>query len=475
MGKKALSLLTLIIVDLLVIFISFWVSFLLRSEVLPHLFPKFKTVHLLPFSVILDNYYMAFVWIFVFAHERLYTKRFPFSNEIKALLKSATISTIIIMIMIFITRKQVKFSRTIVILAWLLSLLLFPIFRYLTKIFLIKAGLWQKKLIILGVNPTSLSILRSIHKNKTMGYEVLGFLEDDFRKKGKKYFGIEVLGPISELERIISKYKSKDIMVSTPYLERKELKEFLSKCEELSESMWIIPRSGNFLARGVEIEVYGDVPTLYRKKNLAKPWNIVIKTLFDKILALTLIILLIPLFLIIALTIKLDSKGPVIFKQKRIGRQKKIFTLYKFRSMHVDSHSKLATYLANNPEVNEEWKKYKKIKGHDPRVTKVGKIIRRFSLDELPQLLNVLQGKMSLVGPRPYLAEELEGNDPFIKTIIQVKPGITGPWQVSGRSEIPFKERLRLDEYYIRNWSLGIDLIILLKSLGVIFSKKGAY
>lgn len=308
-----------------------------------------------------------------------------------------------------------------------------------------------------------------------MGYEVLGFLDNDSKKIGRKFSGIEVIGPISELENITNVFQSKDIMITTPHLPRKELKELLLKCESISESMWLIPRSGDFITEGVEIEVLGDVLTLYIKKNLMKPWNIFIKTVFDRFLTLILVVSLLPIFLIIAIAIKLDSKGPVIFVQKRLGHRKEMFNLWKFRSMYIDCDLKLDEYLSKNQKAKVDWRKYKKLKSDDPRVTRVGKFIRKLSLDELPQLFNVLSGKMSLVGPRPYLIQELEGKESFIIKITKVRPGISGLWQISGRSELPFEERLALDEYYIRNWSLWFDIIILLKSLKVLFSSKGAY
>lgn len=208
---------------------------------------------------------------------------------------------------------------------------------------------------------------------------------------------------------------------------------------------------------------------------MAKPWNLLIKTIFDYFLTLILIILLLPIFVFVALAIKLDSKGPVIFVQKRLGQGKKMFNLFKFRSMFNNCDNKLYNYLNEHPEAKEEWKKYKKLKNHDPRVTRVGKLIRRFSFDELPQLFNVIAGKMSLIGPRPYLLKELDGKDLFINIVTTVKPGITGLWQISGRSDLPFEERLALDEYYIRNWSLWHEITILLKSLKIFLSGKGAY
>jgi undecaprenyl-phosphate galactose phosphotransferase len=448
---------------------------LIRSEILQSLIPEVRKLPAQAWPNFVNNFYVASVWIIIFAYEKLYTKRYTFWDEIKVLLKSSSISFSFILIAIFITKSHQQFSRPIVLLAWLMSLVLFPIFRYFIKLLLVQTNLWKKKLIILGVHQTSLMVLRSIEKNKTMGYEVLGFLDDDPSKIGKKFQGVKVLGPLSELENITKTLKSKDIMIATPHLPRKNLRELLSTCDNISDSMWLIPRTGDFITEGVEIEVLGEVLTLSIKKNLAKPWNILIKSIYEKCLTFIALIILSPLFVLIAIAIKLDSKGPIFYTQKRLGQNKRMFNIIKFRSMHLDIDEKLYEYLETNPEAKKEWEKFKKLKDYDPRVTKTGLVIRKFSLDELPQLFNVLQGKMSLVGPRPYLLDELEGKDSFIGMISRVKPGITGLWQISGRSEVPFEQRNAFDEYYVRNWSLWLDIKILLKSLRVLFSSKGAY
>lgn len=475
MRKKTISLLILVASDIIVVCSSLIIAYFIRLKILPILFYEFKKLPPPPLSNYLHQYYMLAVWIFIFAYEKLYTKRYPYWTEVKVLLKSTTISSALITTAIFIARKQTIYSRTVIILTWLISIFLFPLVRYLTKNLLVRANLWKKKLIILGVHETSLAIIENIKKNKTMGYEVLGFLDNDSKKIGKKYLGVEVIGPIAELENITNKFQSKDIMITIPHLPRKELKKLLSQCERISESMWLIPRSGDFITEGVEIEVLGEVLTLYIKKNLMKPWNIVIKTVYDRFLATILIVLLLPVLLTIAIAIKLDSKGPVFFVQKRLGHRKKMFNLWKFRSMYIDCDLKLDEYLTKNQKAKEDWEKFKKLKNNDPRITRVGKFIRKLSLDELPQLMNVLSGKMSLIGPRPYLIQELEGKESFITKISEVKPGISGLWQISGRSELSFEERLARDEYYLRNWSLWLDIIILLKSLKAVFSSRGAY
>jgi len=475
MNKKITSLAFLVISDFAVILISFTLAFLIRSNIFHHLFLQYKNIPLYPLSNFLNQYLFIAIWILIFAYKKLYTKRFPFWEEIKNLVSATTASSALIMIIIFITNTERQFSRTIVILAWLISLILFPLMRYITKLLLLKMNIWKKKLIIIGANESSFTIIENIQKNKTLGYEILGFLEKNPQKVGKVFQGVKVIGLISQLEEITKSLKSKDIMIAMPDLPENELKNLIKKCDLLSDSMWIIPRAGELISTGVEIELLGQVLVLNIKKNLSKPWNIIIKSIFDLLLSIILIIVFLPIFCIIAIAIKIDSKGPVIFIQKRIGFRKKSFNLFKFRSMYLNSDDKLGDYFKSNQKAKEEWEKYKKLKDHDPRVTKIGRIIRKYSLDELPQLFNILQRKMSLIGPRPYLPEELKESHSFIKTIAQVRPGLAGLWQVSGRNELPFDERIILDEYYIRNWSLWLDITIFLKSIRVFITREGAY
>lgn len=199
----------------------------------------------------------------------------------------------------------------------------------------------------------------------------------------------------------------------------------------------------------------------------------VIKRTADVVISSVSLIFLAPLFLIISLFIKKESKNNVIYSQTRIGKDGKLFKLYKFRTMVPDADKKLDDLLANDESAREEYKINKKLK-NDPRITKVGKFLRKTSLDELPQLFNVLKGEMSLIGPRPYLVKEKEDMENYYRYIIQSKPGITGLWQVSGRSNTTFKERLKIDLEYNGKKSLKEDTIILFKTISVIFKKEGA-
>jgi Undecaprenyl-phosphate galactose phosphotransferase WbaP len=475
MGKKVASFFGLILSDVIVLLICLIVAYFIRSEILPPFHWKFKVVPLYPLSHYLSRFHIVLAVMAIFAHERLYTKRFPLWEEVRILWKSTTIAFAFIMILVFLVRGERQFSRSIIILSWALSLLLLPLSRFLVKMLMRRTHIWEKNLLIIGANSLGAAVLEGIKKNPTLGYKTIGFIDADPQKVGKEIQGVKVVGPISELENIIQLNHSRDIIIAMPDLTKDELIRMVSTCEGLSETLWLVPRIGDVIATGVEVEPLGKIVALNLKRNLLKPWNVFIKNLYDIAGATVMIILLLPLFAIVSLWIKLDSPGPVMFVQERLGKRNKLFRFFKFRSMHMDSEKRLEQLLHNSPIAREEWQKFKKVRNSDPRVTRAGKIIRKYSIDELPQLFNVLQGKMSLVGPRPYILEELKGEDSFMRLIGRVRPGMTGLWQTSGRSELPFEERISLDKYYVHNWSLWFDIVILLKSIHILVMRKGAY
>ena len=217
-----------------------------------------------------------------------------------------------------------------------------------------------------------------------------------------------------------------------------------------------------------------DLVLLNVKNNLASLRSRFIKRVFDLVLSLIICIPLVPILALLSIWVKLDSKGPVFFNAKRIGKNGKLFTCYKFRSMYMNSDKILNDYLDKNPAAKAEWDEFQKLHDFDPRVTKAGRIMRKLSLDELPQILNVLKGEMSLVGPRPYLPRELEKMGKYTPIITTAVPGITGYWQVNGRSDVTFEGRLVMDNWYIRNWSVWMDMVLLVKTFSVVFFSKGA-
>jgi len=210
------------------------------------------------------------------------------------------------------------------------------------------------------------------------------------------------------------------------------------------------------------------------QNNLARPFNVVLKRCFDLLLAFVLLLLLALPMLAVSALIRLDSRGRAVFRQRRVGQRGVFFDCYKFRTMYEDAEARLKQILAEDPGAREEFDRYWKLK-NDPRVTRVGRFLRKTSLDELPQLLNVLKGQMSIVGARPYIPEELSMMGDSHQTILLTRPGITGLWQVSGRSNNDYELRIALDAWYVQNWNLWLDIVILFKTLAVVVKAQGAY
>lgn len=211
------------------------------------------------------------------------------------------------------------------------------------------------------------------------------------------------------------------------------------------------------------------------KNNLAQSLNMVVKTVFDYTLTVLGTIVISPFLILIVCWIFIEDPGPIIYKHMRVGKAGKIFPCYKFRTMCVNSQEVLEDLLATNPEVKKEWEANFKLKD-DPRVTKIGAFMRKTSLDELPQIFNVLRGEMSLVGPRPVIQKELDMHyREFAETYQSVKPGITGLWQVSGRSDTTYEERVRMDVWYVQNWSVWLDISLLWRTFTSVVKQEGAY
>jgi len=474
MKKKYLSFFFLVAVDGCTLLLSFYLAFLIRRDLLPHIFPSLLARPVL-FSIFLNRFYMIILWLAVFGSEKLYTKRHTFGEEIRLLIKGSTFSFALILAILFVFRGFFFFSRAIIFLTWLVSLILLPAFRRLSKLALYRAKIWKKKVIIIGSTDSTDSVIRAISQNKILGYEIVGCLTDDPKKIGMTVAGVPILGHFDEIEAWKETTAFEDIIVTFPNIPRDRLINLLKRWDSVSETIRYIPQTGDLITTGIEIENIGNILSLAVRKNLHKPWNILVKTLFEFLLAFVTLVCLTPLFFLIAVAVKLDSPGPVFFRQERFGRRGKAIRIVKFRTMYLDTDRRLGDYLRNNAEARREWATFKKLKNHDPRVTRVGALLRKYSLDELPQLANVLGGDMNIVGPRPYIREELAEAIQVKSVLFQVRPGITGLWQISGRSNVPFEERLRLDEHYIRNWSLWSDLVILVKTLRVAASGSGAF
>ncbi len=284
------------------------------------------------------------------------------------------------------------------------------------------------------------------------------------------------LGRFEDAEAVIRQTGVQHVMVIAPGLSSDAVQDIVYRVQPLVKKVAFIPDMGSLPLATLDTEslIDGHIVSFSFRNNLALWYNRAVKRVFDVVCTLIGIICLSPFFLAIALWIYKDSPGPIIFKHRRVGRNGKEFNCYKFRSMCVDADVKLKELLARDPEARKEWETEFKLK-NDPRITKSGAFLRKTSLDELPQVFNVLKGEMSLVGPRPIIQAEVPKYGPYIKDFYMVRPGVTGMWQTGGRSDTTYEERVQMDTWYVRNWNVWFDIVLIWRTIAVVLKHKGAY
>ena len=430
---------------------------------------------LYPFPTYLRNLYFLLPWVLAFAEAGLYTRRALFWEEARQAIRACTLAALFAVFISFAVHSADELSRLVIFGAWLLSLLAVPLVRYNAKRLLVAAGIWSKRVLILGAGEVGRQVYERIRANPALGYDAVAFVDDDPQKLGRVWTGLPIRGPLTAVPELVRELGVRDVVIAMPRLPRERLLQVISTCEGHVESIRVVPDMFGLATVGVETEDLDGLLLLNMRWNLAKPWNLALKRTFDMIVATAAGIVLAPLLALAALAIRLDSPGPALFVQNRLGRRWRQFRCLKFRTMYVDNDRRLREHLAHDAGARAEWKQFAKLKSFDPRVTRVGRLLRRLSLDELPQLINVMSGHMSLVGPRPYLPSETQRMGDFAETILKAPPGLTGLWQVSGRNQLTFDQRLRLDEYYVRNWSLWMDIIVLVKTVSAVLQRQGAF
>jgi Undecaprenyl-phosphate galactose phosphotransferase WbaP len=463
----------LIVVDWLAVLTCLAVVWSLRRWLVSDVFPNLDPIT--PFSVFLADLYFLLPWTFAFAESRLYTRRALFWDETKDALRACTLAALFAVFLSFVVRSTGGLSRLVIAGVWATTLIVVPLLRYNAKRLMVAVGLWGKRVLIVGAGETGVQVCERVRAHPVLGYEPVAFVDDDPEKIGRVCFGLPVCGPVAQIPEFVRALAVRDIVVAMPRLPREQLLHVIAACEGHVESIRLVPDMFGLATVGVETEDLDGMLLLNMRWNLAKPWNIALKRGFDLAVATLTALVLSPFLLLAAVAIRIDSPGPILYRQRRLGRGWGEFRCMKFRTMYRDNEERLRAYLERNPAAGEEWRRFAKLKSYDPRVTRVGRLLRRFSFDELPQLINVSRGEMSLVGPRPYLPREAERMGDFAQTILKAPPGISGLWQVSGRNELTFDQRLRLDEYYVRNWSLWLDIIVLIKTVGAVIWRRGAY
>ncbi|MBN2536722.1 undecaprenyl-phosphate galactose phosphotransferase WbaP [candidate division WOR-3 bacterium] len=450
--------LVLMLGDLVAVSASYALAYLIRASVLTLVLPA-----AFPFSQVYDKSYLLVVYVFVFAYEGLYTKRLASWEETRRSFRGMVIATAAIMMLPFVLR-QLILSRLIVLIAFLVGVALVPLVRLVLRRLLVSAGLLSQSLVLVGRPEMAELLRRELARHRSLGYQVSAHFEPTGEEERDLARLRELLGA--------NHYRAA-LLVFSDAFRPDELKQLFRLAEQSGQEVLVVPNSALLRTQAVETEPVGNLLVMRYRDNLLRPTNVFSKRIVELVLCTTIQVLLLPLTGLVALLVKVSSPGPVLFRQPRIGRNRELFNCLKFRTMRVDAESRLQELLARNPSVREEWEKYARMT-NDPRVTTIGRFLRRFSLDELPQFWNVLRGEMSLIGPRPYLPRESGQIGDYLDTIVRVRPGMTGLWQVSGRSALPFRERLVLDEFYIRNWSLWMDFSILLRTFWVVLSGRGA-
>ncbi|MDR2073425.1 MAG: undecaprenyl-phosphate galactose phosphotransferase WbaP [Spirochaetaceae bacterium] len=330
--------------------------------------------------------------------------------------------------------------------------------------------------VIYGAGDTGKAVVDRLLDTTSAGYVPVLMLDDD-PSKGAEYHGIPIIHDTSVGPEIVRRFHIRMAIVAMPSANRRTLNRIINHSVSAFRYNVLIPDFFKMTNIWMNVRDIGGILGFGTSYRLNMFWNLVFKRVMDLFLTICGGILILPVLLIIALLIKLASPGPVLYIQERLGQNGKKFKMYKFRSMVIDAEHTLEKLLKDSPDLQKEYETNRKLK-NDPRITGIGKILRKTSLDEFPQLLNILKGEMSLVGPRPILEEELSKYGEDFKRNYSVKPGLTGLWQISGRSDSDmdfFKAHISFDTYYLQSWSMWLDLWILYKTFGVVFKGEGAY
>ena len=416
----------------------------------------------------------SFVTVAVFFNRGLYVRQRSMArlDELYLVMKSLIIAAFVMMA-ISVLFPQLPYTRAVIVSNFLVSLVLIDLWRITLRKavgFLAERGVGLMRAVIYGAGKSGRILSNQIKLHPEFGYLVAGFIDDDPAKAGKVYEDVEVLGPFEKLPEIVVSHDVDEVLVAIPTAKHRHLLNVVFELRERRIPFMVIADLFELVTRRVSVTQIGSIPLLRLWRSPLEGWQGYVKRAIDIAGAMAGVILLLPFWTLIIALIKVDSKGPVFYRQPRLGKDGRPFRIFKFRSMVVGADEMLPE-LAEFNEMDGPIFKIKK----DPRITRVGKFLRKFSIDEFPQLLNVLKGDMSLVGPRPPIPEEVEKYERWQMKRLTVPQGVTGLWQVSGRNLLTFEEMVRLDIYYIENWSLWLDLKLLLKTIPVVVLMRGAY
>lgn len=429
-----------------------------------------------PFEPFVPYALLFAVWVlFALQREGLYrhARGRGWFDEIVVIGNTATNALVLLMAVSFFLQPLV-FSRLLLLYAGVFSVLLLALARLLYRELRRRArarGLGVDRVVVVGAGEVGRAVLQHMLARPDLGFQVVGFVDDD-PERGQTDIGrVRALGPLDNLSTLIVEQHVNLVIITLSWEYHRQILNIVRECARRNVQVRIVPDLFQLKLNRVQVENMAGIPLLGVRDAITVPRS---QRLVKRLLDVAIIVLASPLWLpvfgIVALAIWLDDGGPIFYGQTRVGEGGRHFRVWKFRSM-VKNADALKAELVEAQGLDPRHPKLK----HDPRVTRVGRLVRRISLDELPQLINILRGDMSLVGPRPPTPDEVDLYEPWHRQRLEIRGGLTGLWQVSGRSDVPFEEMVLLDLYYIENWSLLLDLVILLRTIPHVLFGNGAY
>lgn len=434
------------------------------------------------FSYTLDVHYVFYSFLFtisaliIFSVLKLYNwdSIYKGSGYYGRIIKGIFINLVAVIVLGALF-EQFTFSRIWLALLLAISAALLVASRFFLEIMtqvLLKKLQISSKTAIIGIGENGKRMEHTFNKPSLWGYRIVGYIDSSQRLAQNSQYAraFNIIGHLENLEQVVKEHNIQRVIISGSEYQYFEILDILEQLKGMPVSIVLFPGFFEFSIKRVETREVCGIPLMQIRNTGFFGINMFYKNVTDYVLGSLMFLAFIPIYLVAGLAIKLDSPGPVFYKQKRFTKDCREFYMYKFRTMFADADKRL-----------EELKQYNEADGpifkikNDPRITRVGRLLRKFSIDELPQIINVLKGELSLVGPRPPIPEEVAQYEDWVKKRLKVKQGVTGLWQISGRSELNFEEMARLDLYYIQNWSIGMDLSIILKTIPAIVFSKGAY
>jgi len=393
----------------------------------------------------------------------------PAVQEMQKIVYVVTLTSILLGVYLFLEQLGLAYSRSIFLASWFLSMVFLGSGRYTFRKHFSNRSWYGHPIGIIGNPESAETVINQLFEYPRLGFHPV-FYYDPEQENSDSIQKITIVHTIKELRRMAQSVGIQHVIFTNPPNEMTSLN--FAWFREHFPNILILFNTSPYGSLWVKTIDLNGTLAVEIKDHLLNTRQQVFKQILDLTLTGLILLLIWPLFFLLSVLIWFDSKGPIIYIQERLGKDERIINIYKFRTMLEDSDEKLRYLLKTNPEKAQEYAKYHKL-SDDPRITRIGLILRRFSLDELPQLINVFKGDMNLIGPRSYLPRELPAIGDYANIILKVKPGLTGWWQVMGRNATTFEERLQLDEYYISNWSIWLDIFIAIKTIWVLISGQG--